>query len=161
MDSYRGDVYTNPQYKDVMLNQSYIRQRIHRKSPLVLVVDDNEDNIIYACGSLKLFEYKHLVATNARTAFDIAVDKLPDLILLDVVMPRMSGIELAQRLKRNPLTNHIPIVAVTGLAYAHQKQQIMDAGCDDYIVKPYLIEKLEKKLFDFLNFNISNLYSNN
>ena len=133
-----------------MLNQSYaIRQRIHRKSPLVLVVDDNEDNIIFTCGSLKLLKYQYLAASSGKTAFDIAVDKLPDLILLDIVMPGMSGIELTQRLKRNPLTNHIPIIAVTGLSYPHQKQQVMDAGCDDYLVKPYLIEKLENKLSNF------------
>ena len=68
-----------------MLNQSHaIRQRIVRKTPLVLVVDDNEDNILLACSFLELLSYQHLTAENGKIAMDMAMDKLPDLILLDL-----------------------------------------------------------------------------
>lgn len=145
-----------------MLNQSHgIRQRIIRNAPLVLVVDDNEDNILLACSFLELLSCKHLTAEDGKTAIDIAMDKLPDLILLDIVMPGTDGIAVTQVLKQNPLTNHIPIIAVTGLSFLHQKKQIMDAGCDDYVCKPYLIEELERKLVHFFNLSSIDLCNNN
>ena len=120
-------------------------------SPLVLVVDDNEDNILYACGSLELSHCRHVVAGDGRAALDLAKDKLPDLILMDIVMPKVDGISLTRKLKSHPRTSHIPVIAVTGLAFNHQKEQILNAGFDDYLCKPYLIEDLENKLTLFLN----------
>lgn len=121
-----------------------------RTMPLVLVVDDNQDNLSFACGSLDLLDCQHLVANNGKQALDLAVDRLPDLILMDIVMPEIDGITATQVLKSNLITNHIPIIAVTGLAYAHHRELIMNAGCDGYLCKPYLIEDLESKLNSFL-----------
>ena len=119
--------------------------------PLVLVVDDHEDNIIYACASLELSNCQHIMATNAQAALDLARDKLPDLILMDIVMPQIDGISLLRKLKRNFNTRHIPVIAVTGLALPAQKKQILNAGFDDYLCKPYFIEDLLNKLTCFLN----------
>ncbi|MEO1466441.1 MAG: response regulator, partial [Cyanobacteria bacterium J06633_1] len=85
-----------------------------------------------------------------RPALDIAMDKLPDLILLDIVMPKVDGIEVIETLRRNPLTNHIYIVAVTGLTLPHDVKAIMDAGCDVYLEKPFTIEQLENRISFFL-----------
>ena len=115
-------------------------------SPLVLVVDDNEDNIIYACGSLELSNCRHIAATNAQAALDLARDKKPDLILMDIVMPEVNGISLMSILKKNPLTSRIPIIATTGLAFPHHREQLLSAGFDDYLCKPYLIEDLSSKI---------------
>ena len=128
-------------------------QKPARDMPLVLVVDDNEDNVLFACGSLDLLNFQYVVARDGQTAIDIAKDKLPDLILLDVVMPGMDGITVMQTLKCNSRTNHIPIIAVTGLAFSAQKKMILKGGCDDYLCKPYLIEELEQKLGLFLDLN--------
>ena len=120
-------------------------------SPLVLVVDDNEDNILYACSSLELSDCQPIVAGDGQTALDLAINKLPDLILTDIVMPKVDGISLTRMLKSNLRTSHIPVIAVTGLAFPHQKEQILNAGFDDYLCKPYLIEDLENKLTLFFN----------
>ena len=84
------------------------------------------------------------------SSIDIAMDRLPDLILLDIVMPDIDGITISRMLKNHPRTSHIPIVAVTGLACQHYKEEILDAGCDDYICKPYLIEDFESMVASFL-----------
>lgn len=91
-----------------MLNNSLAKpQRIIRKEPLVLVVEDNEDNLSYATAILELSHYQFLKASNGRIGIDIAMDKLPDLILLDIVMPEVNGIEVIETLRRNPLLNYI------------------------------------------------------
>lgn len=135
-----------------MLSQSYTLKRTSlRNTPLVLVVDDHEDNIIFATGSLELLNFECIVARNGKSAIEMAIAKLPDIILLDVVMPKMNGITVTQILKQNPLTKNIPIVAVTGLAYKSQQQKIMKAGFDDYLCKPYMIEELSDKLDRFFD----------
>ena len=116
------------------------------RSPLILVVDDNEDNLIYACSVLDLFKYQYIVAKSAKTALDLTKDKIPDLVLMDIVMPKVDGISLTKLLKTNLLTSHIRVIAVTGLAFSHQIEQILNAGFDDYLCKPYFIEELVNKL---------------
>lgn len=75
---------------------------------------------------------------------------LPDLILLDIVLSEINGIEIARILKEDKLTNHIPIIAVTGLALANEREKIQQSGCDDYLCKPFLISELEAKIDSFL-----------
>lgn len=113
------------------------------------MVEDDEDNLFFATAILELSHYQFL-ASNGRTGIDIAMDKLPDLILLDIVMPEVNGVEVIKTLRRNPLTNHIYIIATTGLTHPKDVQIIMDAGCDEYLHKPFSIEQLEQKLKHFL-----------
>ena len=130
-----------------MLNKSLAKpQRIFRKEPLIMVIEDNEDNLLYHTSILELSNYKFIQASDGKIGLDIAMDKLPDLILLDIVMPKLNGIEVIETLRRNLLTNHIYIIALTGLAFNNQIKMIMDAGCDDYLLKPFYIEQLEEKL---------------
>ena len=126
-------------------------QKVIRKKPLILVVEDDEDNLLYHTTILDLSNYQFLKASDGRVAIDIARDKLPDLILLDIVMPKVDGIEVAKTLRRNPLTNHIYMIAITGLVFDQQIKMIMDAGCDDYLLKPFYIQQLEEKLNIFLS----------
>ena len=134
-----------------MPNKSLVKaHKIIRTEPLILVVEDNEDNLSYATSILELSNYQFLKANDGKVGLDIAMDKLPDLILLDIVMPKINGIEVIETLRRNPLTSHMYIIAVTGLALPRQVKQIMDAGCDDYLLKPFAIEQLEEKLDIFL-----------
>lgn len=116
--------------------------------PLVLVADDDEDNRIYLCNTLDIcWNIKSIAAKNGKEAINLAVSKQPDLILMDVVMPEMCGLEATQFLKSNSETNEIPVIATTGLCYEKEIEQIQNAGCDDYICKPFSIEDLEKKIF--------------
>ena len=128
-----------------------------RNTPLILIVDDNEDNILFASGSLQILNLRYIVAKDGEAALEMAQNELPDLILLDIVMPKMNGITVTKILKSNARTAQIPIVAVTGLTYLPQKQKIVEAGCDDYLCKPYLIEDLADKLSRLLQIETAEL----
>ena len=78
-------------------------------------------------------------------------DRTPDLILLDIVMPVLSGFEIVSQLKSNLFTRNIPVIAVTGLANSSEQAKIKSAGFDDYICKPFMIEEFENKLAKYLN----------
>jgi CheY-like chemotaxis protein len=131
-------------------NSNTLLPRSSRIIPLVLVVDDDYDNLVFITHVLDILNVKHLAANKPKYALDLAKDWQPDLILLDMVMPELDGMQITRLLKANPSTAHIPIIAVTGLTLAKHKSAIEDAGCDDYISKPFLIEELETKIFHYL-----------
>ena len=81
-------------------------------------------------------------AANGREGVDLAIEKKPDLILMDIQMPVMDGMEAAQIIKANPSTRHIPIVALTGYAMDGDKKRMHEAGCDGYLSKPFKIKEL-------------------
>lgn len=125
-------------------------QQANIRSPLVLAVDDNEDNLILLMHVLQLLQYSLITASNGETAVLMAQDHQPDLILLDIMLPDISGIEVVNRLKQNPLTRTIPVVAVTALARTQDRDRILLAGCNEYISKPYIIEELEALIDRYL-----------
>jgi two-component system cell cycle response regulator DivK len=94
--------------------------------------------------------YKVIEATNGEEAIAMAEQEKPDLILMDILMPKISGYEAAQSIKSNPELKHIPIIAVTSYALSGDDQKAYEAGCDDYIAKPFhpklLLEKVEQYL---------------
>lgn len=132
---------------------SKLCERSNVVAPVVLVVDDDLDNLLFIGYALDSLNIKHLVTENGMTALDLAMDKVPDLILLDMVMPETDGMSIARKLKRHPLTNHIPIIAVTGLTLLKHRVAIAEAGCDDYICKPLFIDELEARLLKHLRLN--------
>jgi len=81
-------------------------------------------------------------AANGREGIDLAIEKKPDLILMDIQMPVMNGMEATQLIKANPATRHIPIVALTGYAMDGDKKRMLEAGCDGYLSKPFKIKEL-------------------
>lgn len=102
----------------------------------VLVVDDSPDNLSLISGLLKDI-YKLKVANNGEKAIKIAqADTKPDLILLDVMMPGLSGYEVCQTLKADPATCHIPIIFLTAMAGADDEKKGLELGGSDYITKP-------------------------
>ena len=104
--------------------------------PTVLVVDDTADNLAVISGLLKDL-YKVKVASNGEKALQI-VDggSPPDLILLDVMMPELSGYEVCKQLKGDPATRDIPILFLTALASAEDENIGLELGAEDYITKP-------------------------
>ena len=106
----------------------------NRKSTL-LVVDDVPDNISVMRGVLGA-EYAVKVANNGALALKIAEEQLPDLILLDVMMPGMSGYEVCRALKKNTITRHIPVIFVTALGEVEDEALGFELGGADYITKP-------------------------
>ncbi|NJL84436.1 MAG: response regulator [Chloroflexaceae bacterium] len=111
--------------------------------PRILVVDDSEDNLLLLTQALEIFECEIITARDGLEALTWVSDRPPDLILLDIVMPRLNGIELMRCLQSLSPQRRIPIVAVTGLALAPERELILQAGCDDYLVKPFLLRDLE------------------
>lgn len=118
--------------------------------PLVLAVDDNEDNLVLIAFTLELFGYRFITATDGQTALAAAQNEQPDLILLDIMLPDLDGIEVIRRLKENPQTQNIPLVAVTALARTEDRDRLLRAGCDAYISKPYVVDEIESVLRQFL-----------
>jgi putative two-component system response regulator len=113
-----------------------------RKSARVLVVDDNRENAILTRELLHTDGYDVQIADNAARAEMLIREDPPDLILLDVVMPGKSGIELCRELKNNPETRLIPVVMITGLTERDDKIRAIEAGADDFLNKPIFPEEM-------------------
>lgn len=109
----------------------------------ILVVEDDEDNLIYISTALSLFNYHCLIARDALTGLSLAQQWQPDLILLDVRMPQINGLELLKILRIDWLTRKIPVIAVTALAGVREQEMITSAGFDGCLIKPYLLEQLQ------------------
>jgi two-component system cell cycle response regulator DivK len=87
-----------------------------------------------------------LVARNGSIALQIVREEVPDLILMDIMLPGMDGFELARNLKANPLTRAIPILAVTAKAMPGDRERCLASGCDGYLAKPFLPPKLKAEI---------------
>ena len=103
---------------------------------IVLIVDDVPDNLSLMHDALDESGYTVLVATNGESALQRAAQALPDIVLLDAVMPGMDGFEVARRLKAHPDTGHIPIIFMTGLTETEHVVAAFQAGGVDYVTKP-------------------------
>ena len=107
----------------------------------VLVVDDNPHNLELLQAYLEDLGCTIRGATDGREAIDSVAASTPDLILLDIMMPRMSGYQVCQEVKRSPETRDIPIIMVTALNEVGDVERAVDAGADDFLTKP--VNKLE------------------
>ena len=103
---------------------------------VVLIVDDVPDNLSVLHDALDESGYTVLVATHGEGALQRAAQALPDIVLLDAMMPGMDGFEVARRLKASPQTAHIPIIFMTGLTETEYLVAALDAGGVDYVTKP-------------------------
>ncbi len=112
----------------------------------VLIVDDEAPIREMIAVALEMADYQYLEAADAKEAHSLIVDRQPDLILLDWMMPGTSGIELARRLKRDPVTAEIPIIMLTARSEEDNKIQGLEAGADDYITKPFSPRELVARL---------------
>ncbi|MBE9043227.1 response regulator [Pleurocapsales cyanobacterium LEGE 10410] len=117
---------------------------------VILAVEDDEDNQLLLEHAITMFGWKYIFATDAVTAISLAKEQQPDLILLDIVLPQISGLQIAMMLKSNKRTRDIPLIAVTGLA-KKPEQLLFAAGFDDYIYKPYNLIDLQQAIASNLN----------
>jgi CheY-like chemotaxis protein len=117
------------------------RERDEQKTSVVLVVDDNQQNLELLQAYLEDLNCETVPAYDGLGAMEIVAKSPPDLILLDVMMPKMSGFEVCKRIKNDPKTSDIPIIMVTALNEYGDIERAIDCGTDDFLSKP--INKLE------------------
>jgi two-component system cell cycle response regulator len=118
----------------------------HKEKKRILVVDDHEDNIELLRARLEARGYEVIGASDGQAALDEVAKVTPDLILLDVMMPKMDGMEVVRRLKANPDLPFIPVIMQTALDSTENKVEGLGAGADDYITKPINFAELEARV---------------
>lgn len=118
----------------------------------ILLVEDNPATMEVMQQELEVLGYDVAVAKDGAEAVEMAGSELPDLIIMDMLMPKMDGSEAAARIRKNPKTQAIPILAATAKALPEDRDICLASGCDDYIAKPFsyrelhaAIEKLLKR----------------
>lgn len=111
-------------------------------SPLVLVVEDYQDAREMYAAYLQFSGFRVAEATNGFEAIDKTLELMPDIILMDLALPKMDGWEATRRLKLDDRTRHIPVVALTGHALAGHAEGARQAGCDSFVTKPCLPDAL-------------------
>lgn len=117
----------------------------------ILIIEDNEKNRKLIKVILKAKGYYTMEAEDARSALDQLKREPPDLILMDIGLPEIDGLELTKQIKQDASTKNIPIIAVTAHAMAGEKEKVLKAGCDAYISKPIDTNELPIIIEKFLN----------
>ena len=102
----------------------------------ILVIEDNEQNIYMVTYLLENAGYEVVQARNGPEGIALAVDRRPDLIILDIQLPEMDGYEVAQKLRQKEILGDVPIVAVTSYAMVGDRERVLDSGCTGYMEKP-------------------------
>jgi two-component system cell cycle response regulator DivK len=119
-------------------------------SKKILVVEDTEDNRQILRDLLGMAGYEMVEAHDGAQGVAMAAEHRPDLILMDIQMPVLDGYEATRRIKADPALAAIPIVAVTSYALSGDEQKARDAGCNDYIAKPYSPRQMLAKVREIL-----------
>lgn len=115
-----------------------------RSRPVVMVVDDDRDNLTLIGHQIAQFLDCSIVsAADGKSALIMATLAQPDLILLDIMLPDIDGLQVVRHLKQDQKTSRIPVIAVTAMAYPRDRELALQAGCADYVCKPYALEVLE------------------
>jgi CheY-like chemotaxis protein len=113
-----------------------------RTKKTVLLVEDNPATIDVLQKELEFLGYDSIVAKDGQEAVEMAVAHLPDIILMDISLPKMDGLQAATAIRNHPKVNGIPILAATARALPGDREKCLQAGCDDYLAKPFTHRQL-------------------
>jgi two-component system, cell cycle response regulator DivK len=117
---------------------------------VILLVDSEEDNRLVLRDRLKK-DFEIIEAADGEEGIRLAESHSPDLILMELWLPRLNGHEAIRRIKADPALRHIPIIAVTSFAWSGDERKALDTGCDDYLTKPIEPAALLAKIREHLS----------
>ena len=116
----------------------------------ILIVEDNPLNMRLLKMVLRAENYTLLMATDGEEALDVAMREQPDLIIMDIQLPKMNGLEVTRKLRETPAFNHTPIIAITAYAMKGDRERIIESGCDAYLSKPINTRELPEMIAEML-----------
>ncbi len=117
----------------------------------ILIVEDNPQNMRLIEMTLRAKNYTLLRATDGEEALDITVRERPDLIIMDLRLPKMNGLEVTRKLREGPLFRHTPIIAITAYAMKGNRERVIESGCDMYLTKPINTRELPGVVAEMLS----------
>ncbi|MFY9153837.1 MAG: two-component regulator propeller domain-containing protein [Prolixibacteraceae bacterium] len=152
--TFKVKFITNNSYPEVIhINpgevQSEVSETGENSKNVILVVDDNQEIVEYIRDCL-MDTYIIITAENGKVGYEIACDKVPDLVISDVMMPVMDGIEMCKVMKKDVRTSHIPVVLLTAKVSLQDQSEGYDAGADSYLTKPFSGNLLKSRLRNIL-----------
>ena len=116
----------------------------------VLIAEDNPDSLEIITFQMEMMGYSVIAAKHGQEAVEKAVEEEPQLIVMDIMMPKMDCREVTRIIRSNPKTQNIPILASTVLFRESDLKSCIDAGCNDYITKPFTLKQLQGKIQSFI-----------
>ena len=117
----------------------------------ILVVEDNPKNLKLVRDVLQYCGYEVLEATSGEDGVRLAVEESPDLILMDLQLPGIDGVEALRQIRASDRTHRVPVVAVTAFAMDHDREHALDSGFSGYVEKPISVRRLPQQIRDFLS----------
>lgn len=116
----------------------------------VLLVDDDVDNLMLLTFILEQFPCTIVCETDGEAALKRIDQASFDLVMLDIQLPGISGLDLVRTLRANPMNASLPVIAVTAMARKQDKEEILKAGCNRYVSKPYMVDELERLIGQYI-----------
>jgi two-component system, cell cycle response regulator DivK len=116
----------------------------------VLYIEDNEDNLYMIKFILEQYHINVIIAKTGYEGYETALKEMPDLILMDIQLPDINGLEVTKLIRQSDIGNTIPVIAISSYAMTGDKQRAIDAGCTGYIEKPIDPETIMDSILKFL-----------